>query len=323
MKRSAAPNGSAGVGRVDPELPPAVEGDQVSITTASGSVTVYVIGAGPPLLLIHSINAAASAAEVRPLQQHFRTSRRVFCLDLPGYGLSDRKDMPYSPSHMTDALHRSVDLIRRLCGPVPIDALAVSLSCEYLARAASEQPEAFRSVALVSPTGFSGRRARRGPPGSTRGIAWLYALLRGPGWERALYRQLTRPAVIRYFLQRTWGGKQIDEDLWRYDILTAQPAGAEFAPLRFLSGYLFSGDIHVVYEDLRLPVWMCHGVRGDFTDYRNRQFLAERSNWTFTVFPSGALPYFEIPQLFCAEYERFLAAAASDMPKSGAGVSIV
>jgi pimeloyl-ACP methyl ester carboxylesterase len=290
----------------------------VSITSDSGSVTVYVDGAGPPLLLIHSINAAASAAEVLPLQKHFRASRRVFCLDLPGFGLSERRDLPYLPSHMTDALHRSVDLIRRLCGPAPIDALALSLSCEYLARAVSEQPAAFRSVALVSPTGFSGRRARRGPPGSTRGIAWLYGLLRGPGWGRALYRQLTRPAVIRYFLERTWGSKQIDEDLWRYDILTAQMPGAEFAPLRFLSAYLFSADIHVIYEALRLPVWMCHGVRGDFTDYRNRQFLAERRNWTFTVFPSGALPHFEIPHEFCAEYERFLAAVASESPAAGA-----
>ncbi len=306
--------GSDGLGRADAELPPAVAGERVSIASACGSVTVYVAGAGPPLLLIHSINAAASAAEVRPLQQHFRASRKVFCLDLPGFGLSERRDLPYSPSLMTEALHRTVDLVRRLCGPVPIDALALSLSCEYLARAVSEQPGAFRSVALVSPTGFSGRGARRGPPGSTRGMAWLLAMLRGPGWGRALYRQLTRPAVIRYFLERTWGGKQIDEDLWRYDILTARLEGAEFAPLRFLSGYLFSGDIHVVYEKLRLPVWMCHGVRGDFTDYRNRQFVAERSNWTFTVFPSGALPHFEIPQLFCTEYERFLAPAASEPP---------
>ena len=47
---------------------------------------------GPPLLLVHSVNAAASAAEVRPLHEHYRATRTVLSLDLPGYGFSDRSD---------------------------------------------------------------------------------------------------------------------------------------------------------------------------------------------------------------------------------------
>jgi hypothetical protein len=77
--------------------------------------------------------------------------------------------------------------------------------------------------------------------------------------------------------------------------------------LRFLSGYLFSADIHTVYRALELPVWMCHGVRGDFTDYRNQTIVADRVNWRFTTFPTGALPHFELPALFLSNYERFLA----------------
>jgi hypothetical protein len=134
-----------------------------------------------------------------------------------------------------------------------------------------------------------------------------YRLLRGPGWGRALFEQLTRPRVIRYFLQRTWGSKVIDEELWRYDVLTARQPCAEFAPLRFLSGYLFSGDIHAIYERLALPVWMSHGVRGDFTDYRNKKLVAGRPNWSFTTFSTGALPHFELPAEFSIAYERFMA----------------
>jgi hypothetical protein len=43
---------------------------------------------------------------------------------------------------------------------------------------------------------------------------------------------------------------------------------------------------------------MSHGVRGDFVDYRGKQRFASRGNWRFTVFDSGALPYFEHPQAF-------------------------
>ncbi|MCP6391034.1 hypothetical protein NL487_29340, partial [Klebsiella pneumoniae] len=79
----------------------------------------------------------------------------------------------------------------------------LSLSCEVLARAATEAPERFRSLALVSPTGFNGLRTWRGAPGSTRRVPGLHALLRGPGagWGGALFRGLTRPGVVRYFLR--------------------------------------------------------------------------------------------------------------------------
>ena len=123
-------------------------------------------------------------------------------------------------------------------------------------------------MALVSPTGLRGTRPRRGAPGSTRFLPRFYRALRGPGWGPWLFRGLTRPGVIRYFLERTWGSKRIDEQLWAYDVLTARAPGAWYAPLYFLSAGLFSADIFAVYEGLTPPVWLSHGVRGDFTDYR-------------------------------------------------------
>lgn len=292
-----------------PTLPPAVSGERLEFDSPAGRLGVYIAGNGPALLLVHSVNAAASAAEMRPLHEHYRGSRTVFSIDLPGFGSSERSDRDYTPRLMTDALHALLDLIGQRCGPGPVDALALSLSCEYLTRAAAEAPGRFRSLALVSPTGFNGLRAWRGEPGSTRRVAWLYRLLHGPGagWGGALFRGLTRPGVIRYFLQRTWGSPHIDEALWRYDQLTARQPGAEHAPLHFLSAGLFSADIHTVYEQLALPVWMSHGVRGDFTDYRGQALVQQRPNWRFTVFPTGAMPYFEQPAEFIAAYDNFLA----------------
>ena len=294
-----------------PALPPALSGERFEFASPAGRLSMYIAGDGPPLLLVHSINAAASAAEMRPLHEHYRATRTVFSVDLPGYGFSDRSDRAYTPRLMTDALHAACEQIRARCGPLPIDALAVSLSSEYLARAAAEAPGGYRSVALVSPTGFRGLRPWRGAPGSTRGQPWLYKALRGPGagWGGALFRALTRPGVVRYFLRRTWGSPDIDEALWAYDVLTARVAGAEHAPLHFLAADLFSADIHTVYERLAMPVWMSHGVRGDFTDYRGKGIVEARPNWQFSVFATGAMPYFELPEDFCAAYDRFLALA--------------
>jgi len=302
------------------KLPAALSGERFEFASQAGRLSAYVAGEGPPLLLIHSINAAASAAEMRPLHEHYRAAHTVFSVDLPGYGFSDRSDRDYTPRLMTDAVHAITDQICARCGPAPIDALAVSLSCEYLARAAAEAPNRYRSVALVSPTGFRGLRPWRGAPGSTRGQPWLYKSLCGPGasWGGAVFRALIKPSVIRYFLRRTWGSQDIDEALWAYDVLTTQATGAEHAPLHFLSANLFSADIHTVYERLEMPVWMSHGVRGDFTDYRGKVIVKNRPNWQFSVFPTGALPYFEVPEAFCNAYDQFLAiprgAGFVDMP---------
>jgi len=286
-----------------PALAPALQSPRIAFDGLNG----YVAGEGPPLLLVHSVNAAASAAEVRPLFEQFRATRTVFAIELPGFGLSQRGDRDYSPRLMTDALHAAAAQVRARCGNAPLDAMALSLGCEFLARAATEQPQHWGRLALVSPTGFQGARQRRGPPGSNRGMPWLLKVLSLPLWSQGLFDTLTRPGVVRFFLEKTWGSKAIDEGLWAYSVASAAQPGARFAPLHFLSGKLFSADIHSVYEMLQQPVWVSHGVRGDFTDYRSLNIVSGRTNWRVQVFQTGALPYFEVPGEFAEAMGAFLA----------------
>lgn len=296
-----------------PALPQPVSGERLELISPEAGVLSYY-AAGPdngvadarPLLLIHSVNAAGSAYEVLPIHEHFRATRPVYSLDLPGFGLSERSDRVYTPQLMTDAVLAVTQAIRARHGGVAIDALALSLGAEFLARAASEQPEAFATLALVSPTGFSGSKPRHGEPGSVVGQPWLYRALSWSAWDDGLYGVLTRPGTIRYFLERTWGSKAIDEGLWAYDQLTTKAAGAKHAPLYFVSAMLFSKDINTLYDQLRQPVWLSHGIRGDFVDYRGTSWYADRPNWQFTEFPTGALPQFELPEQFLAAYARFL-----------------
>lgn len=258
------------------------------------------------MLLIHSMNAAGSAAEMRPVYDHYSASRAVYAIDLPGFGGSDRSDRAYVPRLMTDAVHALVARIRAEHDGAPIDALALSLGCEFLARAAQESPADFASVALVSPTGFNGKKPRLGPPQSLVGSYRAQRALAWSGWSDGLFRQLTRPGVIRFFLEKTWGSKQIDEALFQYDILTTRQPGAKQAPLYFLSALLFSADIMHVYDALKLPTWLVHGVRGDFVDYRLKSRFAQAANWAMDVMPTGAMPYFEKPADFLARYDAFL-----------------
>lgn len=295
-----------------PHLPPAVTGERFELNTTAGLVSGYRAGPDPasgakrpPLLLVHSVNAAGSVAEVAPLFEHYRLQRTVYAVDLPGFGFSDRSDRAYTPRLMTDALIAVIDAMRTALGGVAVDVLAVSLACEFAARAACEVPQSIDRLILVSPTGFSGTRRRYGPAGSTLGLPWLHGLLTRPAWTQWVYDTLTRPGVIRYFLQRTWGSRQIDEALWQYDLITTRQPGARHAPLYFVSAYLFSKDINTLYEAVTCPVWVSMPTRGDFTDYQGIRTVQGRPQWQFHPVEGGALPYFEDLQAFTKALDPF------------------
>ena len=300
----------------DSPLPPALRAAQRVIDSGAGRIHLYIAEPQdlapdlPPLLLIHSVNAAASAAEVRPLFDHYRHERVVVAMELPGYGFSERGDRLYTPRLMTDAIHAVLDFLAREHGPMAVDVLALSLSSEFAARAALEAPQRIAHLALVSPTGLSGLRPRRGPPGSNSYKPKVHAVLRWPGWSQGLFDALTRPAVIRYFLRKTWGSPHIDAQLWPYCVRTAREEGARFAPLCFLSMALFSQDIHTVYESLQCPVWISMATRGDFTNYRGLALLQTARAWQTHKVPGGALPYFEDLPDFVARLAPFWSGAS-------------
>lgn len=297
----------------DLPLPPAVSGERVEFEGRAGQVSYYVAGSGEPLLLIHSINAAASAYEVRPIFEHYRESRRVYALDLPGFGFSERSPRHYTPRLYTDAIHDMLDRIATDTGARSIDALAVSLGSEFLARAASEAPERFKSVALITPTGLRQNDRFDGPPGSTREVALVRSIISFPLWGRPFFDLLNTRVSQRFFLGQTFGSvEEIDQGLLEYDYLAAHQPGAEHAPFAFLSGAVFSGDIHRVYDSLTMPVWLGYGTRGEFGDVSLSQPVTQKPNWWIDSFATGALPYFQEPDEFFTAYDAFLEQASRE-----------
>ena len=73
----------------------------------------------------------------------------------------------------------------------------------------------------------------------------------------------------------------------------------------FLAGKLFSADIHRVYTRLSLPVSVSHGARGNFTDFHMLNLVSDKANWHCSVYPTGAMCYFELPDRFFADYDRW------------------
>ncbi len=247
---------------------------------------------GRPLVLIHSINAAASAYEMRPLFLYYRNRRPVYALDLPGFGFSERAKRVYNPRLYTDAI---LEFLVSQVGE-PADVVALSLSCEFAARAALEHPERFNSLVLISPTGLSSNQDERGSQKASRSGSsdLLHSAFSFPLWARPFYDLIATRASIKYFLKQSFISP-VPEDLVAYSFETSHQPGAEYAPLYFISGKLFTPNIFTqVYEHVSVPTLIIYD-RDAFTSFeRLPDLLAINKNWQgVRLVPSMGLPQFE------------------------------
>lgn len=271
-------------------LPPALGADREHFGGGYAGMLHYYAdrsGEGTPLLLVHAVNAAASAYEMRPLFEHYRGQRPVYALELPGFGFSQRGDRPYTPRVFTNAIIGFLETQVE----EPVDIVALSLSSEFAARAALERAQNVRSLALISPTGL-GKDAHERQPDEG-----LHRFLSFPLWSQACFDLLTTRAIIRRYLSKSFYGEP-DERMVDYSYKTSHQPGARYAPFAFVSGKLSSPDIREsVYEQLEQPVLVLYD-QDPYTGFEALPGLLERHpNWQAKrIPPTRGLPHWEQPE---------------------------
>lgn len=292
----------------DLPLPKAIDTNQETYTgrLTSRRISYYADteGAGKPLVLVHSINAAGSAYEVKPIFEHYRGQRPVYALELPGFGFSERSDTEYSWRLYTDSI---IEFLADIVGE-PADVIALSLGSEFVARAAHEQPHLFRSVAMISPSGFTEREnkvasQRASDEGNSNGV---YNVFANPLWSQAFYDLLATRVSIKYFLEQSFEGEP-DVGLMDYGFITCHQPGARFAPLYFVSGQLFTPDIReAVYEHLTIPTLVIYD-QDNFVSFDTLPDVVNRyDNWQAErITPTKGLPHFEKLSEVATTLDRF------------------
>lgn len=276
-------------------LPNAVNAPRQLLSSATcGMLNFYAdrSGGGRPLVLLHAINAAGSAYEMRPLFQHYQGRRPVFALELPGFGFSERSKRVYSAQLYQDAI---TEFLQREV-KAPADVVALSLSSEFAASAALAHPELFASLGVISPSGLrlrnTGRATQRANDSGVSDI--VYKAFSYPLWGQAFFDLLVTRRSIRWFLQQSFAGP-VDEELVEYGYLASHQIGAHHAPLYFVSGKLFTRDVaERVYERLSVPTLAIYD-QDAYTSFdllprvleRNARWRAER------IWPTRGLPHFE------------------------------
>ena len=281
-------------------LEPALDAPVASLQTqAAGTLRYYHDDSGPgrPLLLLHSINAAPSAMEIRPLFERFSGQRPVIAPDLPGFGLSDRGDRRYTPQLYAGAI---IELLRAVTDR-PADIVALSLTSEFAARAVLQAPDICHSLAVISPTGL-GERVPPGPTAQRRLRRFFGLPLVGSG----LYRALTTRASIRYFLGKAFHDA-IPPALVDYACATTRQPGASHAPFAFLSMGLFSADARTtLYEPLPVPGLVIYDTDPNVSFETLPALLERAPQWqSARVAPTRGLPHWEQPAATFDALETF------------------
>lgn len=274
----------------DLPLPLAIDSEKHLFTSGFAGLLSYYVdkqGSGRPLVLIHSVNAAASSYEMRPLFNHYRGQRPVYALDLPGFGFSERSDRRYSPELFTAAVR---DFLKDIVGE-PADVVALSLGGEFAARAALDNPELFHSLTLISPTGLSSDSRKNGAQQAGGSPLPLFSF---PLWSQAFYDLLATRTSIRYYLNKSFHG-DVDDGMVAYSYLSSHQPNARFAPLHFISGLLFTPRVREeVYQNLQVPGLIIYD-RDPFTGFDELpSLLLSGANWSAArVAPTSGLPQFE------------------------------
>lgn len=280
-------------------------------------VAYTVRGQGTPVLLVHSVHAAASSYEWRANVDALARTRKVFTIDLLGFGRSERPTVRYTPALFLGLLS---DFVRQVVG-APCAIVASSLAAAYAIVLGARDPGRFPALVLIEPVGV----VRLSREGRTTG-EFARIAVDTPVVGTAVFNGLVSHRAIRAFLESSYADDSLvtDEMVDVYYRSAHQP-GAKHAPAAFV-GQQLNMDVRDALRRLVQPamlVWGEQAVQAPLEEMRG--FLALKSDFKPIIFsPCGDLPHHERAEEFNEAVMAFLAQAeaadaAAERRQSGAG----
>lgn len=260
------------------------------VDTRVGKVAVEINGAGPPLVLLHSVahDHHDFDAVVPALSKHFQT----IAVDWPGHGESDMFAPPESAHALGlfDALEDVVDALRL----APAVLLGNSVGGGAALRFAARKPRRVRGLVLVDSNGFTDTAA---------------ALVRIACWiqGRELVRRWTGMAFARSYLKLP--SKRVDAVLSRLEASRKRPGFIEMdaAMWRSFASPEVNG-LSALARTVSAPTMIVWGKHDPVVRLRVEGKRARESmpNAAFVELDTGHAPFVEDPPAFLDAVLPFL-----------------
>jgi len=282
------------------DLPPTLQGAMHDWLWRGWRVRYTTLGDGPPLVLVHSVHAAASSFEWRDIFEPLSRHHTIYALDLLGFGKSERPAAQFSGPFYADLLSAFLGEVV----PGPAVVMASSLSSAYAVAAARARPERIERLVLISPTGTT----TTGLPGKVAG--WLLAQ---PLVGSAGFNALVSEASIRRYLGKVYADpEQIDDSMVGQEWATSHQPNARLAPAAFIAGRLdlpLAADTAPIQSPIQSPILVVFGsVPGLGTLATRDKLLSLGPRVALrTIDGVGPLPHNEAPDEVVGLVEGWLA----------------
>lgn len=258
------------------------------VNLSTGSVHYSEHGQGVPLVMLHA--NPGDSKDFEAVIPALAKNYRVLALDWPGYGQSD---LPQQPESATVLLFYKVlrEFLTALALP-PAFFIGNSIGGNVAARLAAELPELVRGLVLVAPGGFTphtfitrtfckfqGSRFSLSP----FRFASMYLKHRSPTAQAMLQRAST--------VQATSERVALNRAMWRS---FGQP----------------ENDLRQSAKSIKVPTLLLFGKHDPAVPANKDGKVAAQCipSAQFVALPCGHASFAEVPELFLAEVQPFLAA---------------
>ncbi|MEH1892270.1 MAG: alpha/beta hydrolase [Nostoc sp.] len=254
-----------------------------------------------PLLFLHNFGGGASAYEWSKVYPAFASNYQILAPDLIGWGESAHPVRDYK---IRDYLSIIAEFIIQTCRQ-PVTVVASSLTAAFAIRLAIVQPNLFKALFLVCPSGFDdfGEGAGRRLPLSVINTPLLDNFIYILGAENKI--------AVRNFLQSFLFAKsqRVSQEMVEAYLTSAQQPNAKFAALSFLRGDLYF-DLSLYIQQLTIPTRIFWGEKAQFTNIKLGRRLANLNVSAiqdfYAIADAGILPHLEIPEVLIGLLQRYL-----------------
>ncbi len=244
------------------------------ITVKGIKLRCFVMGSGPQVLLLHGFGGFLEtwAFNIPPLSKRYR----VYAIDLPGHGLSDKPQNYYNTAF---AIESANDIMKAL-GVTHAALIGHSLGGAVSINIALSLPERVSKLVLIDSAGLS------------RTLPWLYRLSSLPVLGNILMSLAVEPSLTRSLKRLFYDSPLLSKEMVDIILENASQPGVRATMLRVLQQNVGLRGPHpeaILIEklpQLKVPALFVHGAQ-------DRVFPLKHIRDAFSMAPNSRVKIFD------------------------------
>lgn len=266
-----------------------------------GTVHYTVKGNGRPLLLFHTTQIGFSLLEWEKNIEFLSNYYKVFAVDLPGFGYSQRQKITYTAYHYAQFINSFIqEVVKR-----SVSIIANEQSAVFCTKAYELQPSNIKKMVLIAPKGISENSY---PTQKEKNKLILFG---APLIGTSIYTYLSSFKAIKEFLFHTafFAKEKVPQEMIQQYYFSAHRGGVNN---RYIFSSIYShfmdADIKEVLKKIKIPVCIIWGENNIQNPIENIETLKQlRPDFSYYIFEqTRMLPQYENNEEFNKVIKEFL-----------------